>query len=109
MVCIILEGIPTTYEREVINNDEGRISRSHCQRGQHFEASAQKVLNAFTSSVTKALKKGDKLTHTGFGTFSVAKRRPRTGRDPRTEKNIKIPARKVAKFKLGNLLRSTLN
>ena len=65
------------------------------------KASAEKALNAFTSSVMKALKKGDKLTLTGFGTFSVAKRKARTGRNPQTGKEIKIPARKVAKFKAG--------
>jgi DNA-binding protein HU-beta len=72
------------------------------------KAGAEKALNAFTSLVTKALKKGDKLTLTGFGTFSVAKRRARTGRNPQTGKNIKIPARKVAKFKAGNGLKAAV-
>jgi len=72
------------------------------------KASAEKALNAFANSVTKALKKGDKLTLTGFGTFSVAKRRARTGRNPQTGKEIKIPATRVAKFKAGNLLKSTV-
>jgi DNA-binding protein HU-beta len=56
----------------------------------------------------KALKKGDKLTLTGFGTFSVARRRARTGRNPQSGKEIKIPATRVAKFKAGNLLKSTV-
>ena len=72
------------------------------------KASAEKALNAFTASVTKALKKGDKLTLTGFGTFSVARRRARTGRNPQTGKEIKIFARKVAKFKAGNLLKNVV-
>jgi DNA-binding protein HU-beta len=72
------------------------------------KASAEKVLNAFTNAVTKALKKGDKLTLTGFGTFSVAKRRARTGRNPQTGKEIKIAATRVAKFKAGNLLKSAV-
>lgn len=72
------------------------------------KASAEKAINAFTNSVTKALKKGDKLTLTGFGTFSVAKRRARKGRNPQTGKEIKIPATKVAKFKVGNLLKSAV-
>ena len=70
------------------------------------KASAERAINAFTNSVMKALKKGDKLTLTGFGTFSVAKRKARTGRNPRTGKAMKIAARKVAKFKAGNLLKS---
>jgi len=69
------------------------------------KASAEKAVNAFTNAVTKALKKGDKLTLTGFGTFSVAKRRARTGRNPQSGKEIKIPATRVAKFKAGNLLK----
>jgi len=72
------------------------------------KASAEKALNAFASSVTKALKKGDKLTLTGFGTFSVAKRKARMGRNPQTGKEIKIPATRVAKFKAGNLLKSAV-
>ena len=72
------------------------------------KAGAEKALNAFTTFVTKALKKGDKLTLTGFGTFSVVKRSARTGRNPQTGKAIKIPARKVAKFKAGNGLKSAV-
>ncbi|MGD0918108.1 MAG: HU family DNA-binding protein [Thermodesulfobacteriota bacterium] len=72
------------------------------------KASAEKALNAFSGAVTKALKKGDKLTLTGFGTFSVAKRKARTGRNPQTGKEIKIPATRVAKFKAGNLLKSAV-
>ena len=72
------------------------------------KASAEKTLNAFTSFVMKALKKGDKLTLTGFGTFSVAKRKARTGRNPQTGREIKIPATRVAKFKAGNLLKAAV-
>jgi DNA-binding protein HU-beta len=72
------------------------------------KASAEKAVNAFTNTVMKALKKGDKLALTGFGTFSVAKRKARSGRNPKTGKEIKIPARRVAKFKAGNLLKSAV-
>jgi DNA-binding protein HU-beta len=72
------------------------------------KASAEKALNAFTSTVTKAMKKGDKLTLTGFGTFSVARRRARAGRNPQTGKEIKIPATRVAKFKAGSLLKNAV-
>ena len=72
------------------------------------KASAEKAVNAFTNTVTKALKKGDKLALTGFGTFSVAKRRARAGRNPKTGKEIKIPAMRVAKFKAGNSLKSAV-
>jgi DNA-binding protein HU-beta len=62
---------------------------------------AEKALNAFTSSVTDALKKGDKLTLVGFGTFSVTKRAARKGRNPQTGKEIKIKATTAPKFKAG--------
>jgi DNA-binding protein HU-beta len=72
------------------------------------KAAAEKALNAFTNTVTKALKKGDKLALTGFGTFSVARRRARAGRNPQTGKEIKIPSTRVAKFKAGNLLKNAV-
>ncbi len=72
------------------------------------KASAEKTLNAFTATVTKALKKGDRLSLPGFGTFSVAKRKARVGRNPQTGKEIKIPAAKVAKFKAGSALKSAV-
>ena len=72
------------------------------------KASAEKALNAFSNAVTKVLKKGDKLTLTGFGTFTVAKRRARIGRNPQTGKEIKIAATRVAKFKAGNLLKKAV-
>jgi DNA-binding protein HU-beta len=67
---------------------------------------ANAVLDSFTDAVTKALKKGDKVTLVGFGTFSVSKRAARTGRNPQTGAVIKIKAKKVAKFKAGAELAS---
>ncbi len=62
---------------------------------------ASKVLDSMINNVTESLKKGDKVTLVGFGTFSVTKRKARTGRNPQTGEEIKIPARKVAKFRAG--------
>lgn len=72
------------------------------------KAQAQNALDAFTGAVTKSLKKGDKVTLVGFGTFSVGKRKARTGRNPKTGKAIKIAAKKVAKFKPGKGLAETI-
>ncbi len=69
---------------------------------------AEKVLNSFMDSIEKALKKGDKITLTGFGTFQCAQRAARTGRNPRSGKEIAIPACSVPKFKPGNKLREAL-
>jgi DNA-binding protein HU-beta len=87
---------------------KGELIASIGKEAKISKASAEKIVNAFASTVMKALKKGDKLALTGFGTFSVAKRRARAGRNPKTGKEIKIPARRVAKFKAGNLLKSAV-
>lgn len=60
---------------------------------------ANAALDSFIDTVTKTLKKGDKVTLVGFGTFSVSKRAARTGRNPQTGEAIKIKAKKVARFK----------
>ncbi|MBN9383467.1 MAG: HU family DNA-binding protein [Chitinophagaceae bacterium] len=65
---------------------------------------ANAVLDSFTEAIAKTLKKGDKVTLVGFGTFSVSKRAARTGRNPQTGATIKIKAKKVAKFKAGKEL-----
>ena len=62
---------------------------------------AAKALNAFVNATSKSLKKGERVALVGFGTFSIAKRAARTGRNPQTGKAIKIAAKKVAKFKAG--------
>jgi DNA-binding protein HU-beta len=69
---------------------------------------AEKALEALTSGIQAALKKGDKVTLVGFGTFSVTKRPARTGRNPRTKAPIKIPASKSVRFKTGKALKDSL-
>lgn len=69
---------------------------------------ANTALDAFVDAVTKTLKKGDKVTLVGFGTFSVSKRAARNGRNPQTGEVIKIKARKVARFKAGKELSGKL-
>lgn len=69
---------------------------------------ANAALDSFIDTVTKTLKKGDKVTLVGFGTFSVSKRQARTGRNPKTGETIKIKAKKVARFKAGKELSGKL-
>ena len=69
---------------------------------------ANATIDAFIDAVTKTLKKGDKVTLVGFGTFSVSKRAARNGRNPQTVAVIKIKAKKVAKFKAGKELASKM-
>ena len=72
-------------------------------------AAAEKAVKAFTDAVTKTLKKGGKVSLVGFGTFEVAKRAARTGRNPLTGKEIKIKASKAPKFKAGKALKAAVN
>jgi DNA-binding protein HU-beta len=62
---------------------------------------AAAALESLMTSVRKTLKKGNKVTLVGFGTFSVTKRAARTGRNPQTGAAIKIAAKKVVRFKAG--------
>lgn len=66
------------------------------------------ALDTFVTSVTAALKKGDRVALVGFGTFSVAKRKARTARNPRTGETINVPARKAPKFKAGRDLKKAV-
>jgi DNA-binding protein HU-beta len=73
------------------------------------KADSQRAIDAIVNATTKALKKGDRVALVGFGSFSVAKRAARTGRNPQTGKAIKIAAKKVAKFKAGTELKKLVN
>lgn len=65
---------------------------------------ARAALESLMDAVKKTLKKGSKISLVGFGTFSISKRKARIGRNPQTGKEIKIAAKKVARFKAGKAL-----
>ena len=69
---------------------------------------AETVLESLLGAISQGLKKGEKITLTGFGTFKVAKRKARTGRNPRTGEQIKIKARKVPQFTAGKALKTAV-
>jgi DNA-binding protein HU-beta len=73
------------------------------------KAGANKAMDAFVDIVTKSLKKGERVTLVGFGTFVVARRRARSVRNPRTGTPIKIPARRVPRFAAGKGLKKTIS
>ena len=95
------------YEEEVMTKTDlvdviaGKVKIS--------KSAALEAEDAFTESITSALKKGDKVTVVGFGTFDVAKRAARTGVNPRTREKIKIKASKVPRFKAGKALKDAVN
>lgn len=70
---------------------------------------AEKALKAFTDVVADEMKKGGKVQLVGFGTFEVAERAAREGRNPATGKAMPIPASKAPKFKAGKALKDMLN
>ena len=73
------------------------------------KASADAAVNTVFSAITDALAKGDTVTLTGFGTFSVRTRGARQGRNPRTGESIAIAASNVPAFKAGKALRDAVN
>ena len=70
---------------------------------------SEKALKAFIDVVTEELKKGEKVSLVGFGTFEVSERAARTGRNPQTGAEMTIPASKAPKFKAGKALKDSLN
>ena len=68
------------------------------------KAEAARMIDHFTEVIVQALTSGEKITLTGFGTFSVAQRAQREGRNPKTGDKITIPASKIVKFKPGSRL-----
>lgn len=73
------------------------------------KATAARAIAALFDSIASALKQGDKVTLVGFGTFSVAKRNAREGRNPKTGEKIKIPAARVPKFSAGKSLKELVS
>ena len=70
---------------------------------------AEKALKAFIDGVTEELKKGEKVTLVGFGTFEVSERKERQGINPKTKEAITISASKSPKFKAGASLKNVIN
>ncbi|MBR5637783.1 MAG: HU family DNA-binding protein [Pseudobutyrivibrio sp.] len=70
---------------------------------------AEASVKAFTEVVAEELKKGEKIQLVGFGPFEVSKRAARTGRNPQTGAEMKIPASKAPKFKAGKALKDSIN
>ena len=72
------------------------------------KAQTGKILDAALEEVEGVLKKGDSISFTGFGTFSVSRRKARRGRHPRTGNPMSIPASRVPRFRAGKFLKSAV-
>ncbi len=73
------------------------------------KGAAETVLNSVTHGIRDALKKGKRVALVGFGTFRVARRAARTGRNPRTGQVLKIKAARVPRFRPGKALKDAVN
>jgi len=72
------------------------------------KAQATKAVDSLVNNIRNSLKNGEKVVLAGLGTFSVKKRKARTGRNPRTGEQLSIPERKVAAFKAGKTLKEAV-
>ena len=73
------------------------------------KADAKKALDGFVGATTSALKKGERISLVGFGSFDISKRNARNGRNPKTGAVIQIAAKNTVRFKAGSELSSTVN
>ncbi len=73
------------------------------------KAAAKAALESLTDNVTKSLKKGNKVALVGWGTWSISKRKARTGRNPQTGEAIQIKAKNVVRFKAGSKFDKAVN
>ena len=89
--------------------NKGELIEAVAKAAGSTKADATRAIDATINAITGALKKGDSVTLIGFGTFKVSKRAARTGRNPQTGAELKIPARKVPSFKAGAGLKSAVN
>lgn len=97
------------HTRRGLEVNKSELIDSIAKQADISKAAAGKVLDATIESVKQALKQEDSVTLVGFGTFYVGDRAARTGRNPRTGKNIKIKAAKVPKFRAGKGLKDAVN
>ena len=89
--------------------NKSELVAAMAEKAELSKKDAEKALAAFTDVVAECLKDGDKIQLVGFGTFEVSERAARTGRNPRTNETIEIPAAKMPKFKAGKALKDTVN
>jgi DNA-binding protein HU-beta len=79
------------------------------QSAEVSRSAAERAIDAMVAAVKSSLKKGGEVTLVGFGTFYVAHRAARTGRNPRTGEALKIEAAKIPRFRAGKALKDAIN
>ena len=89
--------------------NKAELVAASAEKSELTKKDAEKALKAFTDVVTEELKAGNKIQLVGFGTFEVAKREAREGRNPQTGEPMPIPASVAPKFKAGKALKDEVN
>jgi|TARA_B110000003_G_C16633450_1_gene527522 nucleoid DNA-binding protein len=89
--------------------NKGELIEAVANATSSTKADAGRAIDATVDAITKALKNSDTVTLIGFGTFKVSKRAARTGRNPQTGAELKIPARNAPSFKAGAALKAAVN
>jgi DNA-binding protein HU-beta len=92
-----------------VSMNKAELVNSIAQKSKMTKKDSETALNAIIKSVEDTLKKGEKISLVGFGSFEVRKRKARKGMNPQTKEAIKIPAKKVPVFKAGKGLREAVN
>jgi DNA-binding protein HU-beta len=98
----------TKITKNIIIMNKAEVITAIAEEANITKAIAKKALDAFLKTTTHALKSGNKVTLSGFGTFTVTTRAARTGRNPGTGQEIKIPAKRVPQFKPGAELKKEI-
>jgi DNA-binding protein HU-beta len=88
--------------------NKGELIDAVSKMTQHSKAQTAEMFDAFMAVVQNSLTSGNNVQMIGFGTFAVEERAARTGRNPATGKEMKIPAKKVVKFKVGSKLKDAV-
>jgi DNA-binding protein HU-beta len=89
--------------------NKAELIQAVAAKAKSSKAAVENIVNAFTGTVASALKRKEKVTLVGFGTFGLSSRAARMGRNPQTGEQIKIKASKNVKFKAGKELKNQVN
>lgn len=88
--------------------NKGELIDAVSKMTQHSKAQTEEMFNAFMAVVQNSLTSGNSVQMIGFGTFAVEERAARIGRNPATGKELKIPAKRVVKFKVGSKMKDAV-
>ena len=106
----LLQVAETVARDKGVNQDEILEAMEQAiQKAGRSKSDAEQFLNATLSTIQDTLSSGESIPLVGFGTFSVASRAARTGKNPQTGAAIQIPASKTVKFKVGSKLKDAVN